>query len=365
MSDNLDPRSNMGLGGMAHIKLNQGLKRIEVSKLEIENELAFEHFDKLPADQRDAEFVKALYIGVLALKQDRLAAFMARTNNELGTELETLKMMYEMKAELFAKSTVKGAEAELHIRDYLVDLVASQSHQDEIELTGNSTGSIAKNKTGDLLCRVNGEENRKVVIECKFDKSIRLGEVEDVDWYGNKFDTALSQLIEAQANRECDQAIIVFDRSSAAPALLNRIGNVTFRPKYGFIVIVDSLRGDYQNLGLAYLLARDLAAANPSVEVEHDLLLILMNRIIADANRLADIRSLVEDGIKKSQEVLSRLEQGRLSLEFCRSYLKRFLDTGTLTREDLLTFYQGGDLKAKYQPVQEDIKALINGGEGK
>lgn len=350
---------------MAHIKLNQGLRRIEVSKLEIENELAFEHFDKLPADQRDAEFVKALYIGVLALKQDRLAAFMARTNNELGTELETLKIMYEMKAELFAKSTVKGAEAELHIRDYLVDLVASQSHQDEIELTGNSTGSIAKNKTGDLLCRVNGDENRKVVIECKFDKSIRLGEVEDVDWYGNKFDTALSQLIEAQANRECDQAIIVFDRSSAAPALLNRIGNIAFRPKYGFIVIVDSLRGDYQNLGLAYLLARDLAAANPSLEVEHDLLLILMDRIIADANRLADIRSLVEDGIKKSQEVLSRLEQGRLSLEFCQSYLKRFLDTGTLTREDLLTFYQGGDLKAKYQPVQEDIKALINGGEAK
>ena len=91
---------------MAHIKLNQGLRRIEVSKLEIENDLAFEHFDRLPADQRDAEFVKALYIGVLALRQDRLAAFMARTNNELGTELETLKMMYEMKAELFAKSMV-------------------------------------------------------------------------------------------------------------------------------------------------------------------------------------------------------------------------------------------------------------------
>lgn len=350
---------------MAHIKLNQGLRRIEVSKLEIENDLAFEHFDRLPADQRDAEFVKALYIGVLALRQDRLAAFMARTNNELGTELETLKMMYEMKSELFAKSTVKGAEAELHIHDFLTKLVADHNYSDEIELTGNSAGSIPKNKTGDLLCRVDGDLDRKVVIECKFDKSIRLGEIEDVDWYGNKFDTALSQLIEAQANRECDQAIIVFDKSSVAPALLNKIGNIAFRPKYGFIVIVDSLRGDYQNLGLAYLLARDLAAVNPTLEIEHDLLLILMDRIIADANRIADIRSLVEDGIKKSQEVLGRLEQGRLSLEFCQSYLKKFLETGTLSREDLLAFYQGGDLKAKYQPVQEDIKNLINGGEVK
>lgn len=348
---------------MPHITLNQGLKRIEISDLQIENELAFEYFNRLPADRRDAEFMRALYIGVLALKQERLAAFMARTNNELGTELETLKMMYEMKTELFAKSTVKGAEAELHIRDYLADLVAAHNHSDEINLTGNSTGAIAKNKTGDILCHIDGDETRKVVIECKFDKTIRLGEIEDVDWYGNKFDTALSQLIEAKANRECDQAIIVFDKSSVAPALLNKIGNIAFRPQYGFIVIVDSPRGDYQNLGIAYLLARDLAAANPTLEIEHDLLLILMDRIIADANRLADIRSLVEEGIKKSQEVLSRLEQGRLSLEFCRSYLKKFIESGTLTREDLLAFYQGGDLKAKYQIIHEDIKTLVKGGE--
>jgi hypothetical protein len=349
---------------MAHIKLNQGLRRIEVSKLEIENDLAFEHFDRLPADQRDAEFIKAFYIGVLALKQDRLSAFMARTNNELGTELETLKMMYEMKAELFAKSTVKGTEAELHIRDYLAELVSEHGYNDDVELTGNSTGSIPKNKTGDILCLLDGDDSRKIVIECKFDKSVRFGELSENDWYGNKSDTALSQLIESQANRECDQAIIVFDKSSVAAPVLKAVGNITYRPKYGFIVIVDSLRGDYENLGVAYLLARELAAANPLLEIEHDLLLILMDRIIADANRLADIRSLVEDGIKKSQEVLGRLEQGRLSLEFCRKYLEKFLKTGTLTRVDLMEFYHGGDLKAKYQSVHEDIKALVNGGEG-
>ena len=44
---------------MGHITLNQGLRRIEVSNLEIENDLAFEHFDRLPADRRDAEFIKA------------------------------------------------------------------------------------------------------------------------------------------------------------------------------------------------------------------------------------------------------------------------------------------------------------------
>jgi hypothetical protein len=343
---------------MAHVKLNQGLRRIEVSKLEIENDLAFEHFDRLPADQRDAEFIKAFYIGVLALKQDRLSAFMARTNNELGTELETLKMMYEMKAELFAKSTVKGAEGELHIKEYLEKLVTDNDYSDAIELTANSPGTIARNKTGDILCRLDEDDSRKIVIECKFDKNVRFGKLSENDWYGNKFDTALSQLIESQANRECDQAIIVFDKSSVAASVLKEVGNITYRPKYGFVVIVDSLRGDYENLGVAYLLARELAAANPSLEIEHDLLLILMDRIISDANRLADIRSLVEDGIKKSQEVLSRLEQGRLSLEFCSSYLKKFLETGTLSRNDLLDFYSGKDLKLKYQPIHDDITSL-------
>jgi len=224
-------------------------------------------------------------------------------------------MMYEMKAELFAKSTVKGVEAEFDIAEYLADLAKANGHADEIELTGNSAGALPKNKTGDILCKVDGDENRQVAIECKFDKSIRLGEIEDIDWYGNKFDTALSQLIEAQANRQCDEAIIVFDRSSIVPSLLKVIGNIAFRPQYGFIVVVDSLRGDYQNLGLAYLLARDMASADKKVELETDLLLILMDRIVSEANRLLEIRSLVEDGIKKSQDVISRLEQGSLSMD--------------------------------------------------
>ncbi len=267
-------------------------------------------------------------------------------------------MMYEMKAELFAKSTVKGVEAEFDIAEYLADLAKANGHADEIELTGNSAGALPKNKTGDILCKVDGDENRQVAIECKFDKSIRLGEIEDIDWYGNKFDTALSQLIEAQANRQCDQAIIVFDRSSIVPSLLKVIGNIAFRPQYGFIVVVDSLRGDYQNLGLAYLLARDMASADKKVELETDLLLILMDRIVSEANRLLEIRSLVEDGIKKSQDVISRLEQGSLSLDFCRSYLKKFLETGTLSKADLLDFYSGKDLKIKYQAVHEEIVAL-------
>lgn len=94
------------------------------------------------------------------------------------------------------------------------------------------------------------------------------------------------------------------------------------------------------------------------IEIETDLLLILMDRIVSEANRLLEIRSLVEDGIKKSQDVISRLEQGSLSMDFCRSYLKKFLETGTLSKADLLDFYSGKDLKIKYQAIHEDIVTL-------
>lgn len=138
------------------------------------------------------------------------------------------------------------------------------------------------------------------------------------------------------------------------------IGNIAFRPQYGFIVVVDSLRGDYQNLGLAYLLARDLAAANRATEIEIDILVTLMDRIISEANRLVEVRTLVADGIRKSQEVISRLEQGALSLDFCRRYLQRFLQTGTLSKSDLLDFYNGKDLRMEYQAIHEEITFLTD-----
>ena len=345
---------------MPHVTLNQALMRVEIADLQIENELTFAFFEGLPADERDAQFVRALHIGVLALKQDRLSSFLAKTTNELGTELESLKMIFDMKAELFARSSVKGTLAEGDIAEFLEIFVKDQGYRDGVELTGNAAGSLAKNKTGDILCHIEGANERRIVIECKFDKSMRFGAVADQDWYGKKLDTALGQLVEAQANRDCSQAIIVFDRSSINPALLKRVHNMTYVPPYGFIVVVDSLRGDYTNLGLAYLIARDLACANREVQMETDLLTVLLDKIVAEAEGLGQIRKLVEANIANSNEIIAHLEKGVLSLDFCRSYLRKFLAEGTLSRTDMLDFYSGGDRKEKYKAIQQGVLALTN-----
>jgi hypothetical protein len=96
----------------AVVSLDQQLKRVKIGAFEIENPLVFEFFDKTPAAEREDALTRAIYIGVLALKEDRLAAFLAKTQNDLGTQLESLKLIFEMKREIFYKTATKGMAAE-------------------------------------------------------------------------------------------------------------------------------------------------------------------------------------------------------------------------------------------------------------
>jgi hypothetical protein len=117
---------------MSTIKINQKLKRVEIQKFELDNNIVFNYFDNLPVNQRDEKFIRVIYIGVLALMEDRISAFLSKTSNELGTELESLKMIFEMKKELFYKSTIKGTLAEDEIADFLNDYFTSKKMKDKL-----------------------------------------------------------------------------------------------------------------------------------------------------------------------------------------------------------------------------------------
>ena len=222
---------------MPTIKLNQQLKRIEIDKFEVDNEIVFNYFNNLPATDRDEKLFKALYIGVLALMEDRFSTFLAKATNELGTELESLKLIFDMKKELFYKTAVKGTLAEEDIADFLNTFFSEKRLKDKALLTGNIAGNLPKNKTGDIICEVDGNEDLKISIECKFDKSIRVGEIESKDVFTRKMDTAWSQLIEADANRNSKVSIIVFDISLVDSSILKVTDNVGYLPSIGFIAI--------------------------------------------------------------------------------------------------------------------------------
>jgi len=279
---------------MPIINLNQQLHRIQVKEFEIENPIVFSYFNNLSVSDRDEKLLKAIYIGVLALMEDRLSAFLAKTQNELGTELESLKMIFEMKKELFYKTMEKGILAEDDIAEFLNNYFSEKRLKDKALLTGNMTGELQKNKTGDIVCEVNGTPDLKIVIECKFDKSIKLGDISSKDVFTKKFDTAWSQLIESQANRNAKVGIIVFDRSLVDGSIIKEFDNVGFIQGVGFISIIDSQKGDYSNLAIAYMLARDIAINAKVPEVDFNFLSIMLNRIIKDINEVLSIKSLVQ-----------------------------------------------------------------------
>lgn len=340
---------------MGKLNINQQLKRIEISSFEIDNEVVFNYFNNQLSEDRESKLIKAIYIGVLALMEDRIASFLSKTSNELGTELESLKMIFEMKKELFYKSTVKGSLAEEEIAEFLNEYFVKRKIKDKATLTGNNAGAIAKNKTGDILCEIDGKPDVKIGIECKFDKSIKIGDIDSKDIFIRKSDTAWSQLIETNANRDSKVSIIVFDISVVDNSILKFCDNVGYIPEVGFVAIINSQAGDYTNLSIAYMLARDIAIKTKVAEINTDLLAILVNRIIKDINEIIKIKSLILQNIETNREILKQIEKSILMAEFNQQYLVSFLETGTLTKKDLLAFYMGEEVKDKFKLIEKDI----------
>lgn len=95
----------------------------------------------MKAEERDEKLIRAIYIGVLAMMEDRISAFLSKTSNELGTELESLKLIFEMKKELFYKTTLKGMAAEEDIAKYLNTYFKDKKLKDIARLTGNEAGA--------------------------------------------------------------------------------------------------------------------------------------------------------------------------------------------------------------------------------
>lgn len=345
---------------MAIIYLNQQLKLVDVKELKISNEIVFNYFNNLPANERDDKLLRAIYIGVLALMEDRISTFLSKTTNELGTELESLKMIFELKQELFYKTTMKGTLAEEDIAEFLNNYFTEKKLKDRAFLTGTSSGKLPRNKTGDIICELEGNAELKIAIECKFDKSMRLGEIESKDIFTRKSDTAWSQLIEAEANRDAKISLIVFDREIVDNNITRKFDDVGFIPGVGFIAIIDSQRGNYSNLAIAYMLARDIALNAKDVELDKETLSVIITRIVKDIQQVISIKSLVENNIENNKTILKELEKGLLLMEFNQQYLSKFLKDGKLTKQDLLAFYQGEDVKDKYKEIEKEINKLGN-----
>ncbi len=318
--------------------------------------MVYRYFDSLPKSEREAALLRAIRIGVLATMEDRFSAFLSNTTDELAVKLENLKLLFDMKQEVFHKTAIKGVAAENDILMFLEEYIKQQSLGDVASLTGTTKGKLKNNKTGDIISYIGGDNStRKIAIECKFDKSIKLGDVDSPDISTKKYDTAWSQLLEASVNREANAAIIVFDKTLADASIQRAVDGVTYVNDIGFICIIDYEASDYHNLAVAYNLARGLALRKDGKNVETEFVNMLIKRLLKDIQDVQNIESMVNANIENNQNILKKIKKSRLSIEFNQKYLAKYLEDGYLSKTDLLDFYQREDIRTAYKAIETEI----------
>ena len=340
------------------MRIDHKLQRVQVDSFEISDELVFRFFVSLPENERETALLRAIRIGVLATMEDRFSAFLSKTTDDLGVQLENLKLLFEMKQEVFHKTAIKGVAAENDIFDFLEAYIERFHYGDIVSLSGTSKGLLKNNKTGDILAYVGGENSgKKIAIECKFDKSIKLGDVDSPDIASNKYDTAWSQLLEATVNRGANASIIVFDKTLADASIQRTVDGVSYIDNIGFVCIIDYEASDYHNLAIAYNLARGLALRKDGKNVEMDFVNMLIQRLLKDIRDIQNIEMLVKNNIKNNQQILKNIEKSLLSIEFNQLYLVKYLEDGYLSKTDLLDFYQREEIRAKYKLISKEIES--------
>ena len=261
-----------------------------------------------------------------------------------------------MKQEVFHKTAIKGVAAENEILEFLDAYIDQRGLNDLVSLSGTTKGTLKNNKTGDIIAYVGGESaGLKIAIECKFDKSIKLGDVDSSDIGSNKYDTAWSQLLEASVNRDANASIIVFDKTLADASIQRMVDGVAYIEDIGFVCVIDYESSDYQNLAIAYTLARGLALRRDGKNVEVGFVNMLIQRILKDIKDVQSIRGLVQSNIRNNQQILKNIEKSLMSIEFTQQYLAKYLEDGYLGKADLLEFYQREDIRTKYKLLTKEI----------
>ena len=320
------------------IRIQDDASSVAFPALESTNPLVIDYFSSLPASMRMASFERALNIGVMAMRDDRISAFLASTSNELGLHLESLKLMFDA-SKLSSKSAqIKGADGEGLVVDALSAFVESRKFPDSIQLIGNFTGALKRNKTGDILCTVGDDDEAcRIVIECKLDKSIRLGDPSADGLTKGKSDTAWSQLIESRANREADIAIMVFSADSADRSIGAFTDSVRYINGVGYIVLVDLPRGDFRPLAIAYELARQQAMSKRRHVVDAEHLDVLMRKLCSDLNGALQIRGFLEAARDNCDQALLQVDSALKQVDVTRNAMLQYLQTGRLDATDILS----------------------------
>ena len=84
---------------------------------------------------------------------------------------------------------------------------------------------------------------------------------------------------------------------------------------------------------------------------------MLIQRLLKDIRDVQNIEILVKSNLKNNQQILKNIEKSLLSIEFNQQYLVKYLEDGSLSKADLLDFYQREDIRAKYKLISKEVES--------
>jgi hypothetical protein len=344
---------------MSLLSLDLQAKKVKLEAMDIEHPLVFSYFEQLPEARRDEAFRRALHIGVVAMMEDRIATFLSRTENELGTHLESLKLIYQRTVTAKEKTTQSGIDAEQVIYQKVKDyLKASKYDNDDLQLTGSNAGKLKKNKTGDLVLKVDGDETLQLAIEVKFDQGMALGEFEESDSVSRPRDTAISQLIEASANRDAKLSVIVFDEGRSGDGLKNKVNGIKWIPEVGFVVIIDHERDNYTNLLVALDLMRSMIK-KPMRIGDQSILEALLGRISQDLSAIQETQKLLQANNENLKKIAASIQKHVLLVGYTKTLIQSFIEEGEISKKVLLDLYTGSEIRDEFKAISKEVEVLF------
>jgi len=335
------------------IELKSG--KVFIKSLEIENEVISAYLSSHPKRDFDKIISRALGIGILAEIKGDIATFLQETEGTLANKLGVLQSLYDLRKIRFNETTQKGTFAEGEVIYALRNMAKNLGYEDDIADASTISGAIPKNKTGDILIRL--EQSDKIIgVEVKLDKSVGYGDLLKRDPI-SRTDTAISQLAETAANRNSNVNIIIFDMSNADPTITKRcINGISFEPGLGFIVLIDTLKSDFKSLGVAYSLAREITMSQRSENtLDQNILRLMLMQVVKLFTDYSSIKNEADNIKKSADRILETSEKTRILTEHSVAILKNYLDTGRLTKTELLEYFQANDASEELKQFRKNL----------
>lgn len=367
-----------------NIQCDHDNQAVQFPEFSSDDALVYNLFKDTKKEHYQDKLEAMLHIGALALMEDRIQHLIESTEKKLFPELERFKMLFERrKIEFEQTAMAKGERAEVDIVDELTTYASGNGWSDDIVQSGKIKGKMEGNKTGDILATVefatshDSDSELQIGIEVKLDASISFGDPEsedvgknkpskkDNDVMGSGFDTAWSQLLETKANRDSPFSIIVFDKGSVHSSVVKHTKDISYLQGIpGFVVIIDSQAGRFENLLIAYRLARDMALyhANGDLNPDPQVMEFVAKRILHYVNDARDISKLVrknvDTAVKLNKDVQGKLVHLIAHAEYTEEFLREYLSTKELNPKRLLELYYAHPAAEKLRAYKDDEKAF-------